>query len=146
MFNVQCSTFPYYHDGIGIDVGEWLGTLGKELVEQLLVKLLLQGCAVAGDAGDIPLVACTTGHDAVFAGVAIDETRLVPVGGYLLHEVNSPCGSIFEVVGSHSEVLHARLEEDGSGQCEDIAGLACGAMLVVLVIVLVDCASASQEP
>ena len=66
MFNVQCSTFPYYHDGIGIDMAKLLSALGEELV-QFLANLLLEGCAVAGDTSHIPLVACATGHDAVFA-------------------------------------------------------------------------------
>ena len=117
-------------------MAQLLSTFGEELV-QFLANLLLQGCAIAGDAGDIPLVASTTSHDAVFARIAINEARLVPVGGYLLHEVDSPGGCIFQVVGSHGEVLHARLEEDGSSQCEDVAGLARGAVLVVLVIMLV---------
>ena len=102
----------------------------------------LQGLLLSIDTHDEPLVGTATCQDNVTAWIAIDEAHLVPVGGYLLHEVNGPSGGIVEVVGSHGEVLDAALEEDGRSEGIDIAGATSGAMLVVGIIMLVECGAA----
>ena len=121
-------------------------------VELCVVAIQLHGGACRGqadggfqrlcigvDACHIPLRTAAAGNDDVAAWITIDESHLIPGGGHLLHEVDGPCRSIIDVVGSQCEVLHAALEQDGSSQCIDIARHAVSASLVVGVVELVEC-------
>lgn len=91
------------------------------------------------DGGYVPLaVSCLTSQLDVLAGIAADELHVLPCHGHLLHEVDGPGGSVGDVVGSHGEVLDGSLEEDGGGEGVDVGGLAGGAAVVALRVVLVE--------
>ena len=80
----------------------------------------------------------TARQHGILAGIAVDETHVVPCRGHPLHEVDSPFRCVRQVIGCQSKMLHCALEQYRRGQrihvrCHTLASFRRVLLIIIFI-------------
>lgn len=118
---VELERFLLRHLAVGT-IGEENCLLSGETAKHARFEGKGLGLLLSIHRNEIPAVSMAAGHDDILAWIAVNEARLVPRGGNLLHEVNLELRLLGEVARCEGKVLTAGLEGNGGCQFKDIGG------------------------